>query len=265
MPFNEDGTFREGFTADLQESVDELYATFVTHVASMRGIEEQVVRDTEARMFKGSKALELGLVDKVMEAEEFYDYLASLSESQPSTSTTNSPLSQASLVADVNITQLSKTNQEETLMSETINTEQLAELQSQMEAQAGIIAAFQAKETAAEKASLSEQLDGTPFLSGNKEQLMSFFMSTSVAPENKSLMNAVIDSCKASNDSVVAEAAGKVVEAELAVETANTEKEAIKEEFATTQASVPAQPKEQATGSTVLADKIAAKKAALIK
>ncbi|MNR87522.1 putative protease SohB [compost metagenome] len=76
IPFAEDGTWREGFLADLQKKVDVCYADFTEHVAASRGISVEAVRSTQARMFFATDAVELGLADKVMTPEEFYSYLA---------------------------------------------------------------------------------------------------------------------------------------------------------------------------------------------
>lgn len=80
IPFDADGEWREGFLDDLQSKVDSLYNDFVAHVATMRGISEETVRDTEAKMFTREKALELGLADKVMDLPEFFNYLSDLVE-----------------------------------------------------------------------------------------------------------------------------------------------------------------------------------------
>jgi signal peptide peptidase SppA len=86
IPFDKHGDFREGFLEDLQNKVDKLYTGFTSYVSEMRGIDVQVVKDTEAKMFQADEALELGLIDKVMEAEDFYAYLgvSEVSSSSPS-------------------------------------------------------------------------------------------------------------------------------------------------------------------------------------
>lgn len=76
IPFAEDGSWREGFLADLQKKVDICYKDFTEHVAVSRGISVEAVRSTQARMFFATDAIELGLADKVMTPEEFYSYLA---------------------------------------------------------------------------------------------------------------------------------------------------------------------------------------------
>lgn len=76
VPYDADGKFTEAFLADIQAKVDDLYVSFVSHVAEMRGISEEAVRETQAKVFSANKALELGLIDKVMTRLEFNDYLA---------------------------------------------------------------------------------------------------------------------------------------------------------------------------------------------
>lgn len=61
--------------AMIQERVDSLYQIFVTHVAEMRGMTEEAVRATEAKVFLANDAIELGLADKIMSADEFMAYL----------------------------------------------------------------------------------------------------------------------------------------------------------------------------------------------
>lgn len=81
VPFGEDGKFKADFIEDLQQKVDKLHTSFVSHVANARGMSEEVINNTEAKVFDADKALELGLIDKVMEHEEFFEYLAELEES----------------------------------------------------------------------------------------------------------------------------------------------------------------------------------------
>lgn len=76
IPFAEDGSWREGFLADLQKKVDVCYRDFTEHVAESRGISVDAVKSTQARMFFAEDAIGLGLADKVMTPEEFYSYLA---------------------------------------------------------------------------------------------------------------------------------------------------------------------------------------------
>lgn len=80
IPYDAEGKFSEPFINDLQDSVDVLYEDFLDHVSGMRGIEKEAVRSTQARMFSAKDSLELGLVDSIMERNEFADYLADIRE-----------------------------------------------------------------------------------------------------------------------------------------------------------------------------------------
>lgn len=76
VPFENDGSWREGFLEDLQNKVDVMYSNFTEHVAQMRNIPVEAVRATQANTYLAKDAVALGLADKVMTPEEFYTYLA---------------------------------------------------------------------------------------------------------------------------------------------------------------------------------------------
>jgi len=80
IPFNEDGEFSESFLADIQDRVDSLYQEFIGHVAEMRGIEKDLVKQTQAKVFSAQKSVELGLADEIMTREEFFEYLSEVVE-----------------------------------------------------------------------------------------------------------------------------------------------------------------------------------------
>jgi ClpP class serine protease len=75
IPFDADGEFREGFLADIQANVDELYGQFCAHVSKYTGLSTDEIKATEASVYRAPKALELGLINSVMTNEEFADYL----------------------------------------------------------------------------------------------------------------------------------------------------------------------------------------------
>ena len=75
IPFAEDGSWKQSFLDSLQESVDDLYSEFTSFVAKYTGLSVAEVKATEAKVFKASKALEIGLVNKVMTRSEFIDYI----------------------------------------------------------------------------------------------------------------------------------------------------------------------------------------------
>lgn len=75
VPFDKDGKFTKEAISDIQASVNETYAMFVDHVATMRGMNRDDVIDTEAKTFGTKEALRLGLIDHVMTKEQFYEHL----------------------------------------------------------------------------------------------------------------------------------------------------------------------------------------------
>lgn len=81
VPWDDNGEFREDFLKRLQDQVDTLYEGFTSHVAGYRGISQEAVKATEANMFLSKEAIQLGLADKVMTVEEFYEYLAEVAQS----------------------------------------------------------------------------------------------------------------------------------------------------------------------------------------
>jgi ClpP class serine protease len=80
IPYDKDGSFSESFINGLQTKVDSLYESFLTHVSSMRGIEKEAVRSTQAKMFSAEESLGIGFVDKIMTRNEFAEYLADIQE-----------------------------------------------------------------------------------------------------------------------------------------------------------------------------------------
>ncbi len=80
VPFATDGSFKEDFLADLQAKVDTLHTEFVNHVANHRKMSVESINATNAKTFVAKDAKELGLIDSVMEHEEFFEYLAQLED-----------------------------------------------------------------------------------------------------------------------------------------------------------------------------------------
>jgi ClpP class serine protease len=75
-PFQEDGSFSKEFLAELQEDVTRLGNQFAGHVSSFTGIPVDEIIAMDAKMFHADKALELGLVNKIMDHKQFAKYLA---------------------------------------------------------------------------------------------------------------------------------------------------------------------------------------------
>lgn len=232
VPFEDDGSFRKGFLEDLQENVDDLYAKFTTHIATMRNIPVQTVRDTQARMFKAEKALQLGLIDKVMEEDEFQAYLGGYSitpEQQQGTTQVAAKLTKTDeeILMSKNTEQASSVDAEQLAQLqelETIKTK-LAALEAEKEQASTELANYKAKEALAAKEALEAKLDSSAWAADCKESLVSVLLSDEVSGTYKELLNTVI----ASADMAVNELTGKVEEATSALTTAQ-EEFAVKEE-----------------------------------
>lgn len=265
VPFDDEGAFRAEFKADIQDRVDELYTGFIDHVSNFRSMTAEAVKGTEAKVFSANKAIELGLVDKVMENEEFYEYLADLSQEEKEETKSSSKVNTIKL-EDTKTTITMST--EDNLMSDAIkteasvDTEMLAKLQATLDKQSAQLAAYQAKEELVEKEALVANLSQFTFLADNQEAVVSFLSDTSVSQEHKSLLNTVLESAKASNVAVEEAAAENIAEAQLATEAAQLEKDKIKEEFGTKENASTEAPAEELSVTEVLAAKVAQKKAA---
>lgn len=92
IPYDKGGSFRKEFLDDLQRDVDAIYETFTDHVSTYRPMSKQQVIDTDARVFMAEEALSLGLIDRIMKVEEFYDYLALVAQSNLEESDMSNPL-----------------------------------------------------------------------------------------------------------------------------------------------------------------------------
>ena len=68
--------------AYMQESVNESYEMFINAVASARNMDAQAVRDTQARTYRGGKAVKVGLSDGIANTEQV---LKLLGENTPKT------------------------------------------------------------------------------------------------------------------------------------------------------------------------------------
>lgn len=74
----------EAVRKDIQANIDELRTEFVNTVATNRGLEEKAVFDTEARTYRGKKAVEMGLADEVASVQ---DAVSSFMSALPGAST----------------------------------------------------------------------------------------------------------------------------------------------------------------------------------
>lgn len=130
VPFNEAGGFKPDFLADLQERVDELHGEFVGHVAKYRGMTPEAVNGLNAKVFSAKKAQEIGLIDKIMEHDQFYDYLADLEEA-------STPMPLSFLKRKDSKAKAEDVTQEAALAAlteEDVDMTQLADMQAQLDA-----------------------------------------------------------------------------------------------------------------------------------
>lgn len=146
VPFDKEGEFTEEFLADIQGRVDALYQDFIGHVAEMRGLEKDLVKQTQAKVFSASKSVELGLADEIMTREEFFEYLSEVVE-QGNNMSLKSRLFKATDTKDVSVDM----NQLEEMQA------QLTELSGKYETAQAELASFQTKLQDAE-AKLTEAL-----------------------------------------------------------------------------------------------------------
>ena len=77
-PFQSDGSFSQSFLDGLQEDVSALGMKFAEHVTKYTGIPVEDVLALDAKMFRAEKALELGLVNKIMNHQQFAEYLSKI-------------------------------------------------------------------------------------------------------------------------------------------------------------------------------------------
>ena len=75
IPFADDGSFSEDFIADLQKSVNRSYNTFTKFIATNRNLTVEQVVETNAKVYEAEEALSVGFIDKIMEIEEFEEYM----------------------------------------------------------------------------------------------------------------------------------------------------------------------------------------------
>jgi protease-4 len=68
----------------LQGLVDGFYDDFVERVAEGRGIDPEAIRDTEARVYLGAEAHELGLVDDIGDRDDVEDHVSDLLDAEVS-------------------------------------------------------------------------------------------------------------------------------------------------------------------------------------
>lgn len=77
VPFGKDGSFKDSFLEKLQEEVDALGAKFNAHVQVNTGISVEEITALDAQVFTAEDCLSKGLVNKIMDHNQFADYVSS--------------------------------------------------------------------------------------------------------------------------------------------------------------------------------------------
>ncbi|OCC05123.1 hypothetical protein BA190_09410 [Labrys sp. WJW] len=73
--------------AEEQDDIDDLYASFVDLVAANRRMSAEAVRDTQARVYRGQKAIDVGFADELGTLAEAMQAFAEYLDETPSTAT----------------------------------------------------------------------------------------------------------------------------------------------------------------------------------
>ena len=76
VPFAADGSFKQEFLDEIQESVNKLNTEFAAHVSKFTGLSVEAVMGFQAKVFDADEALERGLINRVMTNREFAAYVA---------------------------------------------------------------------------------------------------------------------------------------------------------------------------------------------
>lgn len=182
VPFAADGSFTEEFINRLQDQVDTLYESFTSHVATHRSMDIQAVKNTEANVFLSNEALELGLADKVMTVEEFYDYMADSAQNR--------------IEGDMNFKDAFKLTSKE----DKAEMAKLDELQAQLDQQAGAHAELQTQLAAA----AGQLTEATDLIATLTSQLEGF--KTAAADAERAAAELLVTQRKAALAEVVPEA-----------------------------------------------------------
>lgn len=76
VPYKSDGSFSDKFLAKMQKDVTDLGTKFAEHVSKYSGLKTQDIIDLDAEVFSAQEALDIGLVNKIMNHQQFAEYLA---------------------------------------------------------------------------------------------------------------------------------------------------------------------------------------------
>ena len=90
VPFDKKGNIKQEKIDKIQEDVNKISLQFAEHVSTYRDMSTEDVLKLNADSFNADKALELGLVDKLMEKEDFFSYLSSILKTEDNTTSEES-------------------------------------------------------------------------------------------------------------------------------------------------------------------------------
>lgn len=76
VPFDKEGKFTEKFTSRLEKSVKELAVEFFEHVSTHTGLSAEELENLDGQVFSAKEALDIGLVNKIMDQRELSEYIA---------------------------------------------------------------------------------------------------------------------------------------------------------------------------------------------
>lgn len=80
VAYDKEGEFTPEFIREVEDTVETLYRGFTHLVANNRGINVDQVVGTQATVYLPEKAKDVGLVDKIMSAYDFQEYLADIAD-----------------------------------------------------------------------------------------------------------------------------------------------------------------------------------------
>lgn len=137
IPFGEDGKFTESFINRIQDGVDKTYEKFVSFVAANRHLSNEAVRETKADVFDSEDAMNIGLADKSMTRDEFFNnYINNFASSNKNLNQKNGvyTLEQQKVQDNVQVvsTETDVVNQVTDAVTDTNVSEQVAQLTTEL-------------------------------------------------------------------------------------------------------------------------------------
>lgn len=76
VPYAKDGSFKESFLEKLQQDVNKLGDKFINHVSNYTGLSFDEIKALDAQVFDAETCLSIGLVNSIMNHQEFSEYVS---------------------------------------------------------------------------------------------------------------------------------------------------------------------------------------------